>query len=95
VLALVAGIGALAAAIVAVILLNAVFAFVQELQVERATEALQRMLPLRVRVRPAGQAVEVEAAALVPGDVLLIDEGDRPCADARLLEGSSRSIWRR
>ncbi|MGZ4239826.1 MAG: HAD-IC family P-type ATPase [Solirubrobacteraceae bacterium] len=87
VLALVAGIPALAAAVVAVIVLNAAFAFVQELQAERATEALQRMLPPRVRVRRGGRAVEVEAAALVPGDVLLIGEGDRLCADARLLAG--------
>jgi magnesium-transporting ATPase (P-type) len=87
VLALVAGIAALAAAIVAVIVLNALFAFVQELQAERATEALQRMLLPRVWVRRAGQAAEVDAGMLVPGDVLLIVEGDRLCADARLLEG--------
>ncbi len=86
-LALIAGIGALAAAIVAVIVLNAAFAFVQELQAERATEALQRMLPPSVRVRRAGRAVNVDAAALVPGDVMLIGEGDRLCADARLLQG--------
>jgi hypothetical protein len=54
VLALLASIAALAAAIVAVIVLNAVFAFAQELQAERAAEALQRMLPPRVRVRRAG-----------------------------------------
>ena len=87
VLALVAGIAALAAAIVAVIVLNAVFAFAQELQAERATEALQRMLPPQVRVRRAGRAVEVDAATVVPGEVLIIAEGDRLCADARLLEG--------
>jgi len=87
VLAMVAGIPALAAAIIAVIVLNAAFAFVQELQAERATEALQRMLPPRVQVRRAGRAVEVDAAHLVPGDVLLIGEGDRLCADARLPEG--------
>ena len=88
VLALLASIAALAAAIVAVIVLNAVFAFAQELQAERATEALQRMLPPRVRVRRAGRATELNAAALVPGDVLLIAEGDRLCADARVLSGS-------
>ncbi len=88
VLALLAGIGALAAAIVAVIVLNALFAFAQELQAERATEALQRMLPPQVRVRRAGRVNELDAASLVPGDVVLIGEGDRLCADARILEGS-------
>ena len=78
----------LAVAIVAVIVLNALFAFVQELQAERATEALKRYLPPRARVRRGGRTMEVEAATLVPGDVLLISEGDRLSADARLTEGS-------
>jgi len=87
-LALASGTAALAAAIVAVIVLNAVFAFVQELQAERATEALARMLPPRVRVRRAGEVAEIEAATIVPGDVILLGEGDRMCADARLIDGS-------
>jgi calcium-translocating P-type ATPase len=87
-LAAVAGIVALAVAIIAVIVLNAVFAFSQELQAERATEALREYLPPRARVRRAGQEAEVDAAELVPGDLLLIDEGDRLCADARLIEGA-------
>jgi calcium-translocating P-type ATPase len=88
VLALAGGTAALAAAIVAVIVLNAAFAFVQELQAERATEALARMLPPRVRVRRDGVAGEVDAVTLVPGDIVLLTEGDRLCADARLIEGS-------
>ncbi len=79
---------ALAAAIVAVIILNAVFAFSQELQAERATEALQEYLPPRARVRRDGVAGEIEAAELVPGDVIEIAEGDRLSADARLIEGA-------
>jgi calcium-translocating P-type ATPase len=78
----------LAVAIVAVIVLNAVFAFVQELQAERATEALKRFLPPRARVRRNGEETLIEARLLVPGDVLLLGEGDRLCADARLTEGS-------
>ena len=87
-LAFVGGTAPLAVAIVAVIVLNALFAFFQELQAERATEALKRYLPLRARVRRGGCTVEVEAAALVPGDLLLLSEGDRLSADARLIEGS-------
>ena len=68
----------------------------QELQAERATEALKRYLPPQARVRRGGQAVEVEARALVPGDVLLLSEGDRLSADARLIDGvPSRSTCRR
>ncbi len=88
VLAVVGGIVALAIAIVVVIILNAVFAFAQELQAERATEALQRYLPPRARVRRDASRLEVPAAELVPGDLLLIAEGDRLSADARLIEGS-------
>ncbi len=87
VLALLSDVAPLGAAIVAVIVLNAAFAFSQELQAERATEALRELLPPRARVRRGGEAVEVEATELVPGDLLLIEEGDRLSADARLIEG--------
>ena len=87
-LALIGGTAALAAAIVAVIVLNAVFAFAQQLQAERATEALARMLPQLARVRREGTVAEVEAATLVPGDVVVLSEGDRLSADVRLIAGS-------
>ncbi len=78
----------LSVAIILVILLNAVFAFVQERQTERAVEALGEYLPQHANVRRDGQRLQVPAADLVPGDVLLVEEGDRVCADARLLEGA-------
>ena len=87
-LALVAGTVVLAAAIVAVILLNALFAFVQEQQAERAVEALESYLPQQAFVLRDGRRAVVEARELVPGDVLLLDEGQRISADARLIEGT-------
>ncbi|HEX6470264.1 MAG TPA: cation-transporting P-type ATPase [Streptosporangiaceae bacterium] len=87
VLAWAAGIAAVAVAIVVVIFLNAAFAFVQELQAERAVEALAAYLPARAKALRDGRVQDVDAAELVPGDVLVIDEGDRISADARLLEG--------
>ncbi len=86
-LALVAGTPVLCAAIVAVILLNAVFAFAQERQAGRAVEALQRYLPQQATVVRDGHVGVVDAAALVPGDVVIVSEGDRVSADARLLGG--------
>jgi len=86
-LALATGIASLALAIVAVIVLNAAFAFGQELEAERATEALRELLPPQARVRRGGEETRVDAATLVPGDLLLIDEGDRLSADARLVAG--------
>jgi calcium-translocating P-type ATPase len=78
----------LAIAIAAVIFLNAAFSFVQELQAERAVEALAAFLPERAQVLRDGAPCGIEARALVPGDVLLIEEGERICADARLLHGT-------
>ena len=86
-LAFAAGTPILGAAIVAVILLNAVFAFAQERQAEQAIEALRSYLPEQATVLRDGQAQTVEARTLVPGDVLLLAEGDRISADARLLDG--------
>jgi magnesium-transporting ATPase (P-type) len=87
-LAFVAGTPALGGAIVAVIVLNALFAFVQERQAERAVEALSRYLPQQAAVRRDGTRQLVDASALVPGDVLVLAEGDRISADARLLDGA-------
>lgn len=87
-LAFLAGTPVLGVAILAVIALNALFAFVQERQAERAVEALARYLPPRATVVRDGSRQEVDAAELVPGDVLLLAEGDRVPADARLLDGA-------
>ena len=86
-LALVAGTPVLCAAIVAVIVLNAAFAFAQERQAGRAVEALQRYLPQQATVVRDGHVGVVDAAGLVPGDVVIVSEGDRVSADARLLGG--------
>jgi calcium-translocating P-type ATPase len=88
VLAWVGGTKALSLAVVAVILLNAGFAFVQEMQAERAVEALAAYLPATARVVRGGTAGQAPARDLVPGDVLLIAEGERVCADARVIDGS-------
>ena len=78
----------LGAAIVAVIFLNAAFAFAQERQAERAVEALSRYLPQQATVCRDGKREVIDARELVPGDVLLLLEGDRISADARLLHGA-------
>ena len=88
VLAWVSGTPRLGIAIVAVIILNAGFAFAQELQAERAVEALAAFMPERARIKRDGVRTEIDARLLVPGDVLLIEEGERVCADARLIAGS-------
>ena len=86
-LALVSGTQALGIAIVAVIVLNAGLAFVQEQQAERAVEALAAYLPDTATALRDGTRTIVRARDLVPGDVLLVEEGDRVSADARLIDG--------
>ncbi|AHH19667.1 putative cation transport ATPase [Nocardia nova SH22a] len=75
-------------AIVAVIMLNAVFAFVQERHAEHAVEALAAFIPLHATVLRDGARQVVETSELVPGDVLIVSEGDKISADARLLDGA-------
>jgi magnesium-transporting ATPase (P-type) len=70
----------LSVAIVVVILLNAAVAVIQERHAERAVEALRRYLPPHAAVVRDGQETAVEAALLVPGDVIVIREGERVSA---------------
>ena len=80
------GMGLLGWALLGVAVLNGLFAFAQEMRAERAMEALRQFLPQRVRVCREGAEREALADDLVPGDVLLLAEGDRIAADARLVE---------
>jgi calcium-translocating P-type ATPase len=77
-----------AIAVLLVIALNALFAFVQEMQAERAVEALAQFLPQQVRVLREGKPSEILALELVPGDVVVMEEGDRVAADMRLISGA-------
>ncbi len=86
-LAFIADIDVLGWAIVAVVLVNAAFALVQEQQAEKAVETLARYLPAQAHVIRDGRPQQVPACDLVPGDLLVLDEGDRVPADARLTEG--------
>ncbi len=78
----------LGVAIVAVIALNAFFALVQERHAQHAVEALARYLPQHAVVVRDGADVLVDAADVVPGDLLVVREGDAVCADARMVDGA-------
>jgi sodium/potassium-transporting ATPase subunit alpha len=73
-------------ALLLVSVLNALFAFAQEYRAERAMQELRKYLPPVARARREGREMVVSAEELVPGDVLLLSEGDRISADARLVE---------
>ena len=86
-LAWVVGTGVIAIAIVAVIVVNALFAFIQERQAQRATAALNALLPHVATVVRDGRTRTVASRELVPGDLVVIDEGDRISADSRIIAG--------
>ncbi len=88
VLSLVGGLPALAIAIGAVVVLNALFALVRERQATRAVETLQAYLPQQATVVRDARRIIVPAEDLVPGDVLVVEEGAAISADARLLTGA-------
>ena len=80
------GMALLGWALAAVAVLNALFTFAQAIRAERAMQALRNMLPRCINARRGGVEQMVQVEDLVPGDVLLLSEGDRVPADARLVE---------
>ena len=91
-LALLGGMPALAIAIVAVILLNGSFAFVQQSRAERAAEGLRDLLPALATVIRDGSEQQVTADLIVPGDVVVLAAGDRITADLECLSASSAEV---
>jgi len=86
------GMATLGYAILGVILINGLFSFWQQYRAERAISALQKLLPYYVKVLREGKAGLILAADLVPGDAILLQEGDNVPADCRLLEAFSLRV---
>jgi sodium/potassium-transporting ATPase subunit alpha len=86
------GMGLITGALVAVVVVNAAFGFWQESRVERAMAAFRNMLSRRARVLRGGIEVDIDAAQIVAGDVIVLREGDRVPADARLFETSAIKV---
>ena len=74
-----------AMAILAVVLLNAIMGYIQESRAESAVAALRKMSAAEANVMRDGERRSVPAAEIVPGDLILIEEGDTIPADARLI----------
>jgi magnesium-transporting ATPase (P-type) len=75
--------------IAVIIVFNAVLGYVQEARAEQAVAALQRMAATSATVMRDGRAQRIAAADVVPGDVMLLAEGDAISADGRLVEAAS------
>ena len=70
----------------AIIIINSFLGFFQEYRAERAIEALRKMASPKAKVIRQGREAEIESKYLVPGDILILETGDKIPADARLVE---------
>jgi len=78
--------------VLVVVVLNAVIGFVQENRAEKSLDALKKMLIIQTRVRRNGGLANVPASELVPGDIVMIEAGDRVPADGRLLVANTLEV---
>ena len=86
------GMGTLGYAILGVIVINGLFAFWQQFRAERAVAALEKLLPHYVKVLRDNNISLILATHLVPGDVILLQEGDNVSADCRIIEAFSLRV---
>ena len=87
-----AGMAKVGCAIVIVILVSGLFSFWQEHRVEQTLAALRKLLPQQAQVLRDGRVMRVPAAQLVPGDIVLLEQGDNIPADCRLIEAFSARV---
>lgn len=80
------------AVIFGVVIINAVIGFIQEGKAEKAIAALKQMLSLKAEVIRDGVRQHIDSAKLVPGDIVLLDSGDKVPADLRILQENSLQI---
>ncbi|TPW27685.1 cation-transporting P-type ATPase [Martelella alba] len=78
--------------ILAVVVVNAIIGFIQEGKAERAMEAIRGMLALKASVLRDGTRCSVDGAMLVPGDIVLLEPGDKVPADIRLFQANGLQI---
>ncbi|MFX0017143.1 MAG: cation-translocating P-type ATPase [Promethearchaeota archaeon] len=78
--------------IAAILIVNAVLGFYQEYQAERSLESLKKLAPHFAKVRREGKVMEIDVEDLVPGDIVLIEEGDKFPADIRLYKEFSLDV---
>src|SRR3989344_4123645 len=75
-----------------ILILNSIFGFIQEYRAEKSIESLQKLSSLKARVIRDKVLSYIDAVFLVPGDIVVLEEGDRVPADGRVLESYSLSL---
>ena len=86
------GMFGIAIALFVVVVINASFTFYQEYKAERAMSSFKNMLPSKATVIRSNKVTEVLAKELVPGDLIILAEGDKVPADARLIEVNNLKV---
>jgi Ca2+-transporting ATPase len=81
-----------ALAILAIVIMNALLGFVQEYRAEKSLAALKDLTAPQARVVREGQIMVIPASEVVPGDLLMLESGDRICADARIVRANSMEV---
>ena len=81
-----------AAVILVIVVLNAVLGFIQEYRAEKAVEALEKLAAPKARVIRDGKEQVIKSEEIVPGDILVLEQGDMVPADARLIEAHSLQV---
>ncbi|MBU0632215.1 cation-transporting P-type ATPase [bacterium] len=79
-------------AIFGAVIINASFTFWQNFKADKAMDALLKLMPTIIKVKREGKILEVDASELVPGDLIVLEEGDKIAADAVLLEANELYI---
>jgi Ca2+-transporting ATPase len=69
-----------------ILVLNAVLGFIQEYKAEKSIEALKKMASLKAFVLRDGKEIVIDAEQLVPGDIIILETGEKIPADSRLIE---------
>ncbi len=70
----------------AIVILNSIMGFIQEYKAERAIEALKKTLSPKAKIIRNGTEMQINAEELVPGDILVLETGDKITADARIIQ---------
>jgi Ca2+-transporting ATPase len=79
-------------AILAIVVINAILGIVQAQRAEKALAALREMAAPTAKIVRGGKTIEVPSQDLVPGDLLLLEDGDKLAADARLMEAHNMEV---